>query len=56
VQLFNAGTLVLPPLGVEMLQWNVPDEGKKNEVRLLTAIDRAKKGVMGQRKQMFVFT
>lgn len=56
VQLFNAGTLVLPPLGVETLQWNVPDEGKGNEVRLLAAIDRAKKGVMGQRKQMFVFT
>lgn len=53
VQLFIAGTLAL---GVNMLQWHVPDEAKENEVRLLMAIDRAKKDVMGQRKQMFVFT
>lgn len=55
VQLFNNGTLALPALGLERLEWKMAD-GIENEVRLLAAIDRAKQAVIGQRKQILVFT
>ena len=54
VQLFNDGALSLPALGLERLEWNVA-EGIGNEVRLLTAVDRAKNAFLGQRKQILVF-
>ncbi|MCJ1264266.1 hypothetical protein MMC22_004137 [Lobaria immixta] len=54
VQLFNDGALALPALGLERLEWNMAG-GVENEVRLLTAVDRAKKAVLGQRKQILVF-
>ena len=54
VQLFNDGTLALPALGLERLEWNAAD-GIENEVKLLAAVDRAKKAVVGQRKQILMF-
>ena len=54
VQLFNDGNLALPALGLEKLEWNAAD-GIENEVKLLAAVDRAKKAVVGQRKQILVF-
>ena len=54
VQLFNDGTLALPALGLERLEWNAAD-GIENEIKLLAAVDRAKKAVVGQRKQILVF-
>ncbi|MCJ1466158.1 hypothetical protein MMC07_004777 [Pseudocyphellaria aurata] len=55
IRLFNNGALTLPALGLERLEWTVAD-GSENKVRLLTAIDRANKAVLGQRKQILVFT
>lgn len=55
VSLFNDGKLVLPGLGLERVPWDVSDV-KGSESRLLEAIERAKEGKIGQRKQIIMFT
>ena len=42
IQPFNDGTLALSALGLERLEWNAA-AGMENEVKLLAAVDRAKK-------------
>lgn len=43
IQPFNDGTLALSALGLERLEWNAAAD-MENEVKLLAAVDRAKKG------------
>ena len=56
VQLFNAGSLALPSLGLERVEWNGVKDVSENRERVLGAIDKAKRGALGQRKQIFMFT
>ncbi|KFZ19918.1 hypothetical protein V501_00418 [Pseudogymnoascus sp. VKM F-4519 (FW-2642)] len=54
VKLFNSGELQLPALGLQKVKWSVGDaEGSKE--RLLEAVERAKSGALGQRKQIILF-
>lgn len=54
VELFNAGELVAPPLGLERVEWTVADlEG--TEKRVVGAVAKAQGGRLGQRKQILVF-
>ena len=56
VELFNDGTLVLPPLGLDKVEWNTTDEQERNAARLLSAVSQAKTPTLGQKKQIIVFT
>ncbi|OBT58520.1 hypothetical protein VE04_01240 [Pseudogymnoascus sp. 24MN13] len=54
VELFNNGELQLPALGLQKVKWSVGDaEGSKGA--LLEAVERAKSGALGQRKQIILF-
>lgn len=55
ISLFNAGDLVLPCLGLERVQWDASD-AKGSESRLFEAVQRAKEGKLGQRKQVIIFS
>jgi len=54
VALFNSGELKLPALGLQRIEWLVSD-GDGSRERLLQAVERARKGALGQRKQIIVF-
>lgn len=54
VDLFNAGDLKLPSLGLQKIEWVLRDRDESKE-RVLEAISRAKNGSLGQRKQIIVF-
>lgn len=55
VAIFNNGELKLPALGLQRIEWQLSD-CKGSKERLLQAVDRARKGALGQRKQMIIFT
>jgi trans-2-enoyl-CoA reductase len=54
VALFNNGELKLPALGVQRVEWLLSD-GEGSKKRLLEAVERARKGALGQRKQIIVY-
>ncbi|KAF2229621.1 GroES-like protein [Viridothelium virens] len=51
---FNAGELVLPPLGLETILWNSREPEVSSE-RIVKAVKRAQSGRLGQRKQVMIF-
>ena len=55
VELFNAGSLILPPLGLQAIEWNTAAEPAETHAKLVAAIDGAKQDVLGQRKQIIKF-
>ncbi|KAF4539079.1 putative mitochondrial enoyl reductase [Lasiodiplodia theobromae] len=54
VRLFNRGDLKLPPLGLERVDWHVADAGAA-ERSAKAAVETARAGALGQRKQVLVF-
>ena len=55
VELFNAGKLVLPSLDLRIVEWNTGAEPAETQAKLVAAIDGAKQGLLGQRKQIIKF-
>lgn len=54
IALFNSGELKLPVLGLQRIDWVLSDKEGSRE-RLIQAVERAKNGAVGQRKQVIVF-
>lgn len=54
VRMFNRGDLKLPPLGLERVDWHVADPAAV-EWSVKGAVEIARAGVLGQRKQVLVF-
>lgn len=54
VTMFNRGELRLPPLGLEHVDWHVADAGAA-ERSAKAAVETARAGALGQRKQVLVF-
>ena len=55
VKLFNRGDLVLPPLGLQRVEWKAADPVNEVQTNLSVAIENAKQGRSGQRKQVIEF-
>ena len=55
IELFNSGKLVMPSLDLQIVEWDTTSEPAETEAKLVGAIDGAKQGVLGQRKQIIKF-
>jgi trans-2-enoyl-CoA reductase len=54
IELFNKAELVLPKLGLERIPWRLEDVNASRE-KVLGAVEKAKNGALGQRKQVIHF-